>query len=87
MCSNCDAANILAGFPIDAISHLHSMAAYLERLANDGHHITIVHCGNLKKVELDHPNITTYYVYMKSDDDLVTFANSFLWKRSRLDDF
>lgn len=79
--SNC--ARILAGFPVDSISHIHSTAAYLKRLADDGHEITVLHYGKMKKVELNHPNINTYYSYMESDEDVITFVNSFLWKKSR----
>lgn len=53
------------------------------RLADDGNEVTILHIGKLKPVKFNHPNITVHYIYMPSDEDVVSFVNSFLWKRSR----
>ncbi|KAI6190863.1 UDP-glucuronosyltransferase [Aphelenchoides bicaudatus] len=82
LCCEIHGAKILAGFPVDALSHLYSIASYLKTLANDGHHITVLHTGKLNPVKFDHPNITVHYVHMDSDEDVVSFVNGFLWKRS-----
>ncbi|KAI6174395.1 UDP-glucuronosyltransferase [Aphelenchoides besseyi] len=76
-----DAKRILAGYPPDALSHLYSMQAYLEGLADVGHEVTILQvAGAVDEVKFSHPNITNLVVKVEAEVDIVKMINSFLWK-------
>ncbi|KAI6228690.1 UDP-glucuronosyltransferase [Aphelenchoides fujianensis] len=75
-----ESGRILVGYPNDALSHLYSMQAYLERLANAGHQVTILQTADaVKEVVFSHANVSNLFVRMDAGMDIASFANSFLW--------
>ncbi|KAI6222690.1 UDP-glucuronosyltransferase [Aphelenchoides besseyi] len=76
-----DAKRILAGYPPDSLSHLYSMQAYLEGLADVGHEVTILQvAGAVNEVKFSHPNITNLVIKVEAEIDIVEMVNTFLWK-------